>query len=97
MDFSQESKDKANELSNQLRYAYALREEKANSEALAIAKNCLKQFPNNSDVYCLLGVLEMDNKNYLEAEKSFNMAILNGALPDRDSDPSESKFISRSR
>lgn len=59
----------------QLKKAYQLRDANAIEDAFSIAQDCLKQFPNKAEVQSLYGILQLDKKQYFEAEKAFNTAI----------------------
>lgn len=64
-----------NNLPQFLLKANELRQQKDIPGALAIIKNCLSQFPQDPNVQCLWAVIQMDQKNYSEAEKAINTAI----------------------
>lgn len=62
-------------LKEKIQQVYTLRAQKQNVEATEIVENCLKEFPQDSDLHCLRGLLQFDRHEYLEAEKSLNIAI----------------------
>lgn len=55
--------------------AYQLRGTNAIDEAFAIATACLQQFPEQAEVQCLYGILQIDQNHLFEAEKALNTAI----------------------
>ncbi len=62
-------------VSKMLKDAHELREKKDHRGAIQLMKRCLAEYPDVADAQCLWALLQLDIKNYTNAEKSINTAI----------------------
>jgi|GEM_PF-4600071 len=62
-------------LSQFLQKAHALREQKDFNGAILVIEQCLAEFEDAPDAHCLAALLQLDTKNFSQAEKAIHTAI----------------------